>query len=321
MDTDPAQALTRLSNVARKRAGCVTRQQAYAEGVSPARFDRLVATNVLTPMHKGRGVYRFAAAPASWDAQVHAATLAAKPEAVVSHRSAARLWNLDGFGGTTAVDLALPGRKTRRKLDGVTVHLTGWLPEPHIVALGDHPRVSSVPRTLRDLARYLDDDRLLEVVVDACRRKLTDAPTLARMHLEVGRAWGAQRMERVLEELKRGCLDAASVPELHLHRSVLGDRRFPPHLLNHTVQLASRRVVFDLAWPELLAATEVDSDRYHSTDYDRRRDAQRDAATREAGWVVERVRVADLANVPDVLDRLAAFIADAQRSVRARRGA
>jgi hypothetical protein len=315
-------AVERLGYEARKRGGCFTRRQALSEGISPRRFEHLVASRAIVPVHPGRGVYRFAGTPDDWDSDLHAAVLLAPAAAVVSHRSAARLWRLQDLDATTAVDLSHRSRKTRRSVEGVTVHLTRWLPEPHVVRVGSYERVTVVARTIRDLARYLPEDKLFPVTVDACRRHLTDPEALARCHLEMGRAWGTRTMEAVLDSLDDECLRAASVPELALHVALIGDDRFPPHVLNHPVRLRSgRRVVLDVAWPDLLASAEVDSDRYHGIDYDRERDADRDVATRVDGWLVERVTTADLRNRVAVLDRLAEFLTRAQRTLQARRPA
>lgn len=94
---------------------------------------------------------------------------------------------------------------------------------------------------------------------------------------------------------------------------------FPPHVLNYPVTLRrGRRVVFDVAWPDLLAATEVDSERYHGIDHDRRRDAARDEATHADGWVVERVSTAELGDMAGTLHRLCGFIAEARRTLGSR---
>ncbi|MBW3662850.1 MAG: type IV toxin-antitoxin system AbiEi family antitoxin domain-containing protein [Actinobacteria bacterium] len=227
VDDEHRSALERLGYEARKRGGCFTRQQAYAEGVIPARFHHLTSTGVIVPVHPGRAIFRFAGTPTTWESDLHAALLIASPAAVVSHRSAARLWGLEDFGVTTAIDLSLRARKSRRHVDGVTVHLTRWLPEAQVVKVGAVDRVTVAARTIRDLARYLPHDRLLPVAVDACRRKLTDPEELARCHLEMGRAWGARTMESVLEILDDDCLRAASVPELDLHVALIGDDRVP----------------------------------------------------------------------------------------------
>lgn len=317
MDENPA--LGRLAFEARKRGGCFTRRRALAEGVSKARLEHLLTTGAVTSVHPGRGVYRFGGAPDSWEARLHAACLLLGDDAVVSHRSAARLWRAPDFEETDALDLTVVGRERGFKLpDGITLHLTKWLPAAQVVRVGQHPRVTSATRTCRDLARYLGTDPLTNIVVDLHRRRLTSPADLAACHAELGRAWGAPTMRSVLGQLDENCLRAASRPEVALHLGIVADPRIPPHVLNHRVKLPTRTVVFDVAWPHLLAAAEVDSERYHGTGYDRRRDAARDHDTRAANWVVERVPVADLADMAAVLDRLAAFLAEAERSLPGR---
>lgn len=311
--------LARLGYEARRRGGCFTRQQALAEGVTPNRLDHLVTTAAIVVVHPGRGVYRFAGAPTTWESELHAGTLVMGSAAVVSHRSAARLWDLQRFGTTRAIEVLVVGRKSRKAPGDVRVHHTRWLPDDDVVAVGTHERVTSVTRTVRDLARYLDDDPLLEVAVDAWRRGLTDPERLARCDAELVGAWGAARMRRVLEAMDAQCVRARSVPELRLHLLIVRDDRFPPHVLDHAVVLeGGRRVVFDVAWPELLAAVEVDSARYHDTDYDQARDQQRDTATAEDGWLVLRITTTELRDPASVLTRIVRHLDEARATLASR---
>ena len=311
--------LARLAYEARRRGGCFTRQQALVEGVTPNRLDHLVTTAAIVTVHPGRGVYRFAGAPATWESDLHAGALVMGPAAVVSHRSAARLWDLQRFGTTRAFEVLVAGRKSRKAPADVRVHHTRWLPDDEVVKVGTHERVTSVTRTVRDLARYLDDDALLEVAVDAWRRGLTDPERLARCDAELVGAWGAARMRRVLEAMDSQCVRARSVPELRVHVLIVRDGRYPPHVLDHAVVLeGGRRVVFDLAWPELLAAVEVDSTRYHGTDYDQERDRERDAATAAGRWFVLRITTDDLERPAEVLAAIAAHLDRARQTLPAR---
>ncbi len=84
------QPLTTFAHVARGQYGLGTLRQARAAGMTNRQVECAVETGSLERVH--HEVVRFAAVPRSWEQAAMAACLAAGPGAVLSHRSAARLW-------------------------------------------------------------------------------------------------------------------------------------------------------------------------------------------------------------------------------------
>src|SRR4051812_21470906 len=80
--------------LASRQHGLVTCDQMAKLGVSEPALRRLVARRMLDRI--GPSVYRVTAAPESWKQRVLAATLS-NPHSLASHRTAAALWQLDGF--------------------------------------------------------------------------------------------------------------------------------------------------------------------------------------------------------------------------------
>jgi hypothetical protein len=113
----------RVARLAGRQHGAFTRAQALGEGATDRIVGRRLAAGtwlVLEP-----GTYAFAAAPATWHRALMAATLAAGPRAVLSHRAAVALHILVGFGQGRA-EVTIDGSR-----DGTTklarVHCSGVL--------------------------------------------------------------------------------------------------------------------------------------------------------------------------------------------------
>ena len=83
----------RIAPIARRQHGLVTSHQVRGV-VSAPQLARLLRDRKLEPVR--RGVYRVAGAPHSWRQSLLAACLA-RPSAYASFRSAAALWDLEGF--------------------------------------------------------------------------------------------------------------------------------------------------------------------------------------------------------------------------------
>ncbi|HET6772403.1 MAG TPA: hypothetical protein VFH36_03780 [Acidimicrobiales bacterium] len=63
-----------------------------------------------------------AGSPRTWHGRALVAVLAAGPDALVSHRNAAHLWGLDGFGPPGRIEVTVPRHSRPGARPGVTVH-------------------------------------------------------------------------------------------------------------------------------------------------------------------------------------------------------
>jgi hypothetical protein len=157
----------RLLALAATQHGLVTAAQCRDLGVSRNTVQRLIARGTLA--REAPSVYRVTGAPRTWEGRALAAALAAGPGALVSHRSAAHLWGLDGFGppGRIEVTVARHARPARRS--GVVVH------ESLAMALADPRRRRAVPltgpaRTFLDVASGTNDLLVALRALDETRR-------------------------------------------------------------------------------------------------------------------------------------------------------
>ena len=105
-----------------------------------------------------------------------AAVLAAGPGAVLSHRSAAALW---GVRRTSRSGVEVTARRRVRKRRGIESH-RGNLPTDE-VTLADGLPVTTVSRTLLDLASVLPREKMKRAVHEAEIRRLTSPVSLAAL--------------------------------------------------------------------------------------------------------------------------------------------
>lgn len=274
--------------ILRAQYGVLSRAQAVDAGLSPRAIDRRTESGrweVVLP-----GVYRLAGAPPSWHQLVLSACLWAGRDAFASHRTAAALWELEGFA-PGAVEVSTTRRMRRA---GITVHFS-YVPEC------DRARVTAIPvtdvtRTLLDLGAVTEEEMVEVALDDALRRGLTSIPRL-RWRLEELASKG-RRGVGVL----RGLLNARdltkappeSVLEARLIR-MLRRARLPEPTKQYEVRQRGRLLArVDLAYPELRVAIEADGYRYHSGRVAWQRDLERRNELTSHGWRVIHVTWKDV---------------------------
>jgi very-short-patch-repair endonuclease len=254
-----------------------------------------------------RGVYLIAGTPPSPFREVLAACLAAGPESVASHLSAAWLWDFDRVR-SDHVDVTTLLRPTRR-LVGVRTHTTGTLIATDIGKRHDVP-VTSPGRSAVDLAGVLSPYLLARFVDHLRRRGHLSTDQLAHdLELLGGRGRpGTRNLRRIVAERQEGLEPGDNDAEVELVRRLVQLGVRPPE---QQVQVVVGRRVFvlDVAWSPWRVALELDGFDPHATDrttFDG--DKERDILLRQVGWEVVHVTTkTDLRLVAGYLvERLAA---------------
>ena len=151
--------------------------------------------------------------------------------------------------------------------------------------------VTTVPRTLLDLASVLPPDRLLNAINEAEQRGLGDPlslPALIERH----------RGERGVAILREVLADAGyGVTDRELEERFAGfveRRRLPRPELQAWIRVGTDHFKADCLWRERRVIVELHSARYHSTTPKVTRDAGRDRRLALAGWLVIHVTWAQL---------------------------
>ncbi len=163
---DPTHLDHRLAALAAGQHGRVARRQLLALGIGSAAIGRRVANGRLHPVH--RGVYAVGHVVRSPAGDWMAAVLACGPLAVLSHRSAAALWDMRPRSPFVP-DVCVPTRAGRGQ-PGIAVHRSGTLDARDVTTHRGIP-VTSPARTLIDLAEVVPR-RVLERAKDEAEAEL-----------------------------------------------------------------------------------------------------------------------------------------------------
>lgn len=280
MTTVKARKLATLHEVARGQHGVVTRAQATAAGFSVSAIARAVDRGEWQRLHPG--IFQVDPAVHAVTAAVMGAVLRAPGEAWASHRTAAHLW------GMSTVTPLRPEISTTANLRGgrAVVHRLASMPDQDRCIRIGIP-ITSVERTLVDLAGVVGRSALEEIVVGALRARLTTVAELRRRGDELaapGRR-GSGTITRVLERWGDG-----AAPESVLEARMIGLLRragLPEPARQWPVTDGGRFVArLDFAYPRWMIAIETDGYRWHARPERWQRDLARRNALTRLGWMV-----------------------------------
>jgi very-short-patch-repair endonuclease len=272
-----------MYELARRQYGLIARAQAYDLGVTPARIKQELRADRWIRVLPG--VFRINGTPLTWQGRMLAFCLAVGPQAVVSHRSAAALWDLAGFGPPGRVDLTV-SEDHHPRLPGARLHRSRAYDLIAATTKQQVP-VTGIGRTLLDVCAAVDDDfGGLRALDDARRRGLVGWPELWEtlvLHARRGRP-GVARFRRLLD-LRAGKQVPEGVFEALVQR-LLVDAGLPEFEPRHWVTAAGRRYRFDLASPREMVAVECDGRIGHGHERAFEDDRVRDNDLKLAGWLV-----------------------------------
>jgi Transcriptional regulator, AbiEi antitoxin/Protein of unknown function (DUF559) len=211
-----------------------------------------------------------------------AAAAALGPSAVVSHQTAAQLHGLSLLGPPPAMLSVTrpPGVGTRSGRPGVRLHCAA-LPAEHVGGRLAVP-VTTVPRTVIDLARALEFRAGVVVADSALQQKLTSKNELRAVIVACPRWRGVRRAAQVVDFAD----GQAESPLESLARAVFADCGLPPPELQVEIRDPEFIGRVDFLWRKFRTIAEVDG----AAKYDDRsramRQLRRDKRLREAGYEV-----------------------------------
>jgi very-short-patch-repair endonuclease len=206
------------------------------------------------------------------------------PDAAVSHGSAAALWRLPGFD-LHPIEVVSP-RAWRRstQVPAGRVHTTTFLPDSH-VAVVDGLRITVPVRVLFDLAGTIHPGRLERLVDTAWRMRLVTGRLLRRTLAELeqrGRP-GIAEMRELIGERGDGYRPTDSNAEGRFEALIaeVGITTFERQVDVGDADWLGRIDFRDRRRPLLV---EIDSETFHGSIVDRRRDERRREALVDAGY-------------------------------------
>lgn len=269
----------------------VATSQLRALGYSYRAIQSRAAAGRLHRIH--RGVYAVGHTRITVRARWMAAVLACGPDAVLSHRAAAALWGLRA-APSGPIDATARSRHT---IAGVRCHFARSL-YPDDRATIDGIPVTSIGRTLLDLAEILSPQRFRSMLEAAQRRNLLDVALLeAQCERGNGRR-GIRALRHALTELS----DEAPWTQSELERRFLELIR-AAGLPEPQVNVVVYGVVVDFYWPDHNLVAEVDGYKFHGTRRSFEDDRRKDAKLQIAGVRVVRFTYARVFHEPRALER------------------
>jgi very-short-patch-repair endonuclease len=293
---EPAGQDRAIAELAQRQHGVVARRQLLEAGLSRRAIDHRMRGRRLQAVH--RGVYAVGHSVLSTEGRWMAAVLAGGMRAALSHRSAGALWGLR-TAGSPLIDVTVPrGPRPRR---GIRFHESS-VPPDELTALRGIP-VTSVPRTLLDLAAILPRQAVERAIEEAEVLRLTDSLSLADMVDRYPRRRGMVAVRAILAV--RGAGTGITRSELEARfLSLLDQGGLPRPAVNRSLRLRNGWIEADCVWARQRLIVELDGHAFHSTRAAFDRDRSRDRVLQAEGWRVIRVTWRQLH------DETAALVAD-----------
>jgi very-short-patch-repair endonuclease len=244
-----------IAEIASRQYGVVAATQLRAVGVEPHHIATRVRRGWLHVVH--RGVYAVGHPGLDQKGRWMAAVLACGDGAVLSHASAAALWNLIRPIKGSPVHVSIRSRSGRSRGQEIRIHRPRSLTSADLTRCSDIP-VTSVSRTLLDLDGTVEPRLYRRAVREAQKRRIKLDPRI--------------RADRTRSDLEGDFL------------AFCRRHRIPPPEVN----LRVGKPTVDFVWPALRLAVETDSYEYHHGEVAFEDDHARDLYLRRRGLTVLR---------------------------------
>jgi predicted transcriptional regulator of viral defense system len=280
-----------LVELANSQWGVVARRQLGSIGLTPTMVRDRLARGSLTRLH--RGVYVVGHRQLRPQAHTLAAVLAVGPGAVASHRDAAWLHGLRP-GNHRRADVTATRRGVGSS-DRIAVHRTTALHADDVTEIDGIP-VTSIARTLVDLAAVVPRDHLAKALSEAERLLLLDMRALDRAIERTRHRTGPghARLRAVLADHAAHGVEHDRSKLERRFAALVRDAGLPRPRLNHWIE----GVEVDAVWPRERVAVELDSWTFHRHRRAFQRDREKGNILTAAGWTVLRFTYRDVTERP-----------------------
>ena len=267
-----------LLAVAAAQCGVFSRAQALAVGYSEKRIRHLLTVGTWLRCHGG--IYCVAGAPTSFDMNAWIAVLAAGTGAALSHRTAGYLLGLAGSPPSAAFDISVPKARAPQRVPRARIHRTTLTADDVGVCRG--MPVTSLVRTVVDLARSLPFETGSRVIADALRTRQVSAAAIDRT---LGALAGATGIGQARRAFASADPKFESVLERELYALL---RRAGLNPVAQYVVMAGGHFVarVDFALPGIRLAIQSDGYTTHAQHAGFERDREVAADLQLAGWTL-----------------------------------
>jgi very-short-patch-repair endonuclease len=263
------------ARLAASQNGVLTTAQALEIGMSRSSIARLVSAG------KWEWVLPRVLAPGPGNLSLEGRATAAcfwAPGAAASHFTSARFWSLIDFD-PDRVEITCP--RHLRTPDGLITHYSPVVQAQEVRGV----RMTTVARTLLDLASQTTQGQLEGALEEALRRRLTSLPTLERFVDQFGGRGrpGSSALRQIVGRYKE-------LPtESHLERKVLAlfhRHRFPQPITQYVINEGGLDYRVDFGYPSVRVGIEAHSFRWHTGRKSWSYDLKRLNALSRIGWTM-----------------------------------
>lgn len=283
-----------IARLAERQHGVVSRAQLVGMGLGRYAIGHRLECGRFHALH--RGVYAVGHSAVSREGRWMAAVLVTGPGAALSHRSAATIWGVH-VSTRTRVEVTAERQCTSRP--GVEVHRSRLSPD-EVTAVDGIP-VTTVPRTLLDLATVLGRREVARAANEAEARQLADPLSLGDLVARYPRRRGIATIKAILADGRIGATVTRSELEGRF-LAFLGDAGLPRPEVNVSLQLRGNWIEVDCLWRGQRLVIELDGMATHGTAASFVGDRSRDRVLQSAGWRVVRITWRQLHDEPDVVE-------------------
>jgi very-short-patch-repair endonuclease len=276
-DNDAEMNVARLAS---EEWGVLSLEELRRCGLSEDMVSRRVRRGRLHRLHQG--VYAVGHANVPLEGRFLAAVKASGSGAVLSHFSAAALWEMvkwDARYPEVTVKDTTPRVRAR-----IRVHRTRFLDAKDVRRHREIP-VTSPARTALDLCSQLPDRAARRAVRQSISQRLLNVGQLLEVLDRQARRPGARRLRRIVAT---GAVPTRTELEDAVLDVILAAGLGHPDV-NTPMLLEGRRIVPDFRWPERKLIVEADSRTWHDNQLAREDDAERQALLEAHGERVVRV--------------------------------
>jgi hypothetical protein len=225
--------------------------------------------------------------------------------AFYSHATAALLWGIPlpwSLRSTTSLDVSVPEPLTRIGGRGITSHRLRITADDTTIVHG--LRVTSLERTLLDLASQLEDEDFLAAGDNVLWRRRARRGTVRSLGAALERFPGRRGRPRAEAMIPLMIDRSDSAPESVFRLRFLR-AGFPPMIANQDVYDADGRFIAmpDLQLPQYRMAFDYEGDHHRTDPVQWRKDLRRVPRLQDANWHHTRISADDLASPDELLAR------------------
>jgi hypothetical protein len=272
----PRLPLGAILAVAARQHGLVTRSQLLDAGLSRGGIEHRLRNGRIYRVYPA--VFALGRPELTREGVWLAAVLACDEGAALSHRSGGELWGIYAGVRPRWPEVSAPTNDGRPGPGGIKLHRAPTLQADDITEREAVP-VTTLPRTLLDLASTLDAKRLRSALRQAERLHKLDLPRLrASLDALSKTSYRGARLKRALDAYVPGAAGTEGEPEAAFLELCAKHGLPPPQT---QVEIGPYRV--DFMWPELRLVVEIDDRGSHDGHIAFQEDRVRDRTLTAAG--------------------------------------